>query len=182
MNTSRYVELTASVAAAHLHGTGMPTSDIPDFLRTIHSTLVSLDKGAPVTAEVSLRDAPPADVDVPLRDDADADADAEGFIRGGRRTLYDDHLVCLEDGKDVVLLVRHLRHLGLDPSAYREKWSLPDDYPMVAPRYSREKREIALRSNLGTAIRPRRERRLQGTLRPSYGARPPAGRDDPLHP
>ncbi|MFZ3481872.1 MucR family transcriptional regulator [Sphingomonas sp. 3-13AW] len=113
---------------------------------------------------------------------------ADGTIRNGIRTIYDNHLVCLEDNRDVVFLTRHLRRLGISPDQYRAKWSLPASYPMVAPAYSAKKRDQALASGLGKSggIRPRPDtktppaepeppqpaarRRRSGILTPKYGA------------
>ena len=56
--------------------------------------------------------------------------------RGGEGTVHDDYLICLEDGKKVKLLKRHLRtHFGMTPEEYRRKWGLPDDYPMIPPAF-----------------------------------------------
>ncbi|MGB6230063.1 MAG: MucR family transcriptional regulator [Litorimonas sp.] len=65
-------------------------------------------------------------------------------------SVTDSHIVCLEDGKPYQSLKRHLRvAYGLTPDAYREKWGLPPDYPMVAPAYARRRSELARKSGLG---------------------------------
>lgn len=65
-------------------------------------------------------------------------------------SITDSHLICLEDGKRFQSLKRHLRvAFGLTPDAYREKWGLPDDYPMVSPAYARRRSELAKQSGLG---------------------------------
>jgi predicted transcriptional regulator len=66
------------------------------------------------------------------------------------QSITDTHLICLEDGKRFQSLKRHLRvAFGLSPQAYRQKWGLPDDYPMVSPAYARRRSELAKRSGLG---------------------------------
>ncbi len=65
------------------------------------------------------------------------------------RSITPDHLICLEDGKAVKSLKAHLAGLGLTPDAYRQKWGLPPDYPMVAPNYSKIRSQIAKRTGLG---------------------------------
>ncbi|WP_421758831.1 MucR family transcriptional regulator [Devosia sp.] len=65
------------------------------------------------------------------------------------RSITPDHLICLEDGKAVKSLKAHLAGLGMTPDAYRQKWGLPQDYPMVAPNYSKIRSQIAKRSGLG---------------------------------
>ncbi len=67
-----------------------------------------------------------------------------------RKSVTEDHIVCLEDGKKLKMLKRHLRvAYGMSPEEYREKWGLPADYPMVAPSYARTRRELAIRLGLG---------------------------------
>lgn len=178
MNTSLYVELSANVAAAHLRRAGMHTQDVPSFIRTIHATLVSLALGERDLAVVQDAEDPSGSgggaPSIPECASGHAEGTlddvADGYVRNGRKTLFDDHILCLEDDRSVILLARHLRHMGMEPDAYRRKWSLPLDYPMVAPRYSREKREIALRSRFGRDIRPTPLRRLAGILSPVYGS------------
>ena len=67
-----------------------------------------------------------------------------------RKSLKDDYLICLEDGKKFKSLKRHLKtHYDLSPEQYREKWGLPSDYPMVAPNYARERSRLAKKMGLG---------------------------------
>ncbi len=70
------------------------------------------------------------------------------------RSIKDDHIVCLEDGKKLVMLKRYLRtRYGLSPDEYRQKWKLPQEYPMVCPAYARTRSATAKRIGLGTRIR-----------------------------
>jgi predicted transcriptional regulator len=68
-----------------------------------------------------------------------------------RKSITDDYLICLEDGKKFKSLKRHLRaKYGMSPEEYREKWNLPYDYPMVAPAYARQRSDLAKRMGLGS--------------------------------
>lgn len=67
-----------------------------------------------------------------------------------KNSIHDEYLVCLEDGKHLKVLKRYLREVyGLTPEEYREKWGLPDDYPMVCPSYSRQRSSLAKDQGLG---------------------------------
>ena len=71
-----------------------------------------------------------------------------------RKSILPDHLVCLEDGKRLKMLKRHLKTAyNLTPEQYRERWSLPPDYPMVAPNYARQRSRLAKEIGLGTRAR-----------------------------
>jgi predicted transcriptional regulator len=67
-----------------------------------------------------------------------------------RKSVTDDHIVCLEDGKKFKSLKRHLRtRYDMSPEEYREKWGLPADYPMVAPNYAKQRSDLARKMGLG---------------------------------
>ena len=66
-----------------------------------------------------------------------------------RKSVTPDYVICLEDGKKFKSMRRHLTQLGLTPEQYREKWNLPSDYPMVAPKYAAERSAMAKRIGLG---------------------------------
>jgi predicted transcriptional regulator len=67
-----------------------------------------------------------------------------------KRSICEEHIICLEDGKKFKSLKRHLRtHYNLSPEQYREKWGLPADYPMVAPRYAAARSLLAKKIGLG---------------------------------
>ncbi len=67
-----------------------------------------------------------------------------------KRSVFDDYIICLEDGKKLKMLKRHLASsYGLTPQAYRERWSLPPDYPMVAPNYAKHRSSLAKQIGLG---------------------------------
>jgi len=67
------------------------------------------------------------------------------------KSIHDDYIVCLEDGKKLQMLKRHLKTVyNMTPQDYRDRWSLPQDYPMVAPKYAEKRSQIAFNVGLGT--------------------------------
>ncbi len=77
-----------------------------------------------------------------------------------KKSITPDYIICLEDGKRLKMLKRHLMtSFGLTPQAYRERWGLPADYPMVAPKYAAQRSALAKKIGLGTKSRRRRRRR-----------------------
>ena len=72
------------------------------------------------------------------------------------KSVFNDHIICLEDGKQMTMLKRHLMtHYQMTPEQYRAKWNLPADYPMVAPNYAEQRRSLAKKIGLGTKRRTR---------------------------
>lgn len=127
--------LTARVVAAHVGHNAVDAAALPALIRSVYDALADLGPGAPrPTPE---RDAPvPA---VPLA-----------------ASVFNDHLVCLEDGKKQKTLKRHLQSAhGLTPEAYRARWGLPANYPMVAPEYAEHRSALAKSIGLGTRRIPR---------------------------
>ncbi|MFZ2982167.1 MAG: MucR family transcriptional regulator, partial [Sphingobium sp.] len=107
-------------------------SDLPVLIKNVYGALSSLSD-APVVPEVKLEPA----VSV-------------------RSSIKPDYIVCLEDGKKLKMLKRHLMtHYQMTPDDYRTKWSLPADYPMVAPNYAEQRRTLAKKIGLGTKRRRR---------------------------
>jgi|TARA_B110001454_G_scaffold158677_1_gene147996 predicted transcriptional regulator len=121
------VSLTADIVVAHISNNKLANSEIPQLIESVHSALVGISKGETVLPEV------PQEPAVPIRS-----------------SIKPDHLVCLEDGKKLRMLKRHLMvHYNMTPDDYRAKWGLPRDYPMVAPSYAERRRELALQIGLG---------------------------------
>lgn len=119
---SDLLELTTSIVTAYLSNNPVPASDLPALIASVHSSLGSV--GKPV--EVKAVRAEPA---VPIRN-----------------SVREDYIVCLEDGKRLKMLKRHLKSAyGMTPEQYRERWNLPSDYPMTAPSYA-EKRSVLAKS------------------------------------
>jgi len=127
--------MTADVAAAYVGNNPVAAAQLGDLIKTIHASLVALD--APMGA--SPGDLIPA---VPIK-----------------KSVSADHIVCLEDGKKLKMLKRHLRtSYSLSPEQYRAKWGLPPDYPMVAPNYAAQRSAFAKKIGLGRKPGVRRGR------------------------
>ena len=120
-----FTALTAEVVSAYVANNSLRPADIPDLIDSVHRALQSLS--APPQAEPEKR-APPVSI---------------------RKSITPDFLISMEDGRRYKSLRRHLTSRGLTPQAYREKWGLPLDYPMVAPNYAKQRSELARASGLG---------------------------------
>lgn len=121
------VTLTADIVAAHVSNNSVAISDLPLLINSIHKALSGLG-GAPVI---------PAEPLVPAV--------------SIRASVKPDYIVCLEDGKKLKMLRRHLMTaFGMTPDDYRAKWGLAADYPMVAPNYAEQRRVLAKQIGLGT--------------------------------
>lgn len=119
--------LTADIVAAHVSNNTVSIGDLPTLITGTFAALAQLGEAVP--PPVVARD--PA---VPVKS-----------------SVKPDYIVCLEDGKKLKMLKRHLMtRYSMTPDAYRQKWSLPADYPMVAPDYAAERRSLALKIGLGT--------------------------------
>jgi predicted transcriptional regulator len=131
--TGDILRMTADVVAAYVRNNSLATNDLPGVIDMVHGSLtdISRDDG---TTEVPLQPA------VPIR-----------------RSVTPDYIVCLEDGKKLKMLKRHLRtSYNLTPDEYRTKWQLGPDYPMVAPNYSKRRSEFAKQIGLGQKSRRKR--------------------------
>jgi predicted transcriptional regulator len=118
--------LTADIVTAHLSHNLVATSDVPALIQSIHAALHGLG-----------RDAPPE----PRKQEPAVAI---------RSSVRNDYIVCLEDGAKLKMLKRYLRtRFNLSPEEYREKWSLPRDYPMVAPAYAAQRKDLAVKIGLG---------------------------------
>ena len=121
------LEETTGIVAAYLGNNHVAPGEIPMLVRTIHAALAGL--GRPADLEAAAKPVPA----VPIR-----------------RSVTPDHLVCLEDGRKLKMLKRHLRSAcGMTPDEYRAKWNLPADYPMVAPSYAERRSQVAKEFGLG---------------------------------
>ena len=124
---SDMLALTADIVSSHVANNSVAVSDLPTLIGSVYAALAGL--GAAVAAPV-----PRPEPAVPIR----------GSVRP-------DYIICLEDGKKLKMLKRHLMtSFGMTPDQYRTKWGLPADYPMVAPNYAATRRELALGFGLGT--------------------------------
>ena len=120
------LRMTAEIVAAYVRNNPLATSELASIIGTIHGSLVALDD--PVASKPQRRR--PA--------------------VSARRSIQPNYLICLEDGKKLKMLKRHIRTAyGLTPEEYRAKWDLPLDYPMVAPNYAKQRSEFAKKIGLG---------------------------------
>ena len=133
-HSANYIELAADIVSAYVSNNSVPASDLPGLISDIHSALVRVTAGiAPVLSEAPK----PA---VPTK-----------------RSVTNEFIVCLEDGKKFKSLKRHLRtQYNMSPEEYREKWGLTPDYPMVAPNYARARSQLAKQMGLGQQRRRKR--------------------------
>lgn len=119
------LRMTAEVVSAYVGNNMLPPTDIPDLIKAVHIALRGLD--APGDRAEALKPAVPV-----------------------RRSVTPDFIVCLEDGKKLKMLKRHLRTTyNMTPEEYRAKWNLPPDYPMVAPNYAAQRSQFAKKIGLG---------------------------------
>lgn len=122
-----YIELTADLVAAYVSNNPVPTSELAALIATLHAAVAGLGN---TDASAAPRPEKPTAAQV-------------------RKSIRPDALISFEDGKPYKTLKRHLTGLGLDPEAYREKWGLPRDYPMVAASYSEARSAMAKSIGLG---------------------------------
>ena len=125
-NTGSVLELTANIVAAHLSHNQVTTETLPSLIQAVYQSLATA--GKPV-AEPTVNSTPAVPV---------------------KKSVFPDFIVCLEDGKKLKMLKRHLQtSYGMTPDAYRTKWGLPRDYPMVAPSYASTRSALAKQIGLG---------------------------------
>ena len=125
------ITLTADIVAAHVSNNNVAVSDVPTLIAHVHNALTGLGKSAPEPEPAKQEPA----VSI-------------------RASVKPDYIVCLEDGKKLKMLKRHLMtHYQMTPDQYRQKWGLNADYPMVAPNYAEQRRSLAKKIGLGTKRR-----------------------------
>jgi len=132
------ITLTSDIVAAHVSNNNVPLEDLPSLITNVYGALAGLGGVEPVQEEK-----PEPAVSV-------------------RASVKPDYIVCLEDGKKLKMLKRHLMtHYNMTPEEYRQRWNLPADYPMVAPNYAEKRRELAKKIGLGRKPNARRGRRAK---------------------
>ncbi|MEM1385552.1 MAG: MucR family transcriptional regulator [Pseudomonadota bacterium] len=120
------LNLTSDIVSAHVSNNAVPTTELPGLIETVFATLSGLG-AAPQEVVEELKPA------VPIK-----------------KSVTADHIICLEDGKELKMLKRHLKSAyNMTPEEYRAKWGLPPDYPMVAPNYAAKRQELAKKIGLG---------------------------------
>jgi len=127
LDSSELLRMTTDVVSAYLGNNTVAASQISEVISTVHEALSRLN------TEQNEPEAEPAKPAVPIR-----------------RSITPEYIVCLEDGKRLKMLKRHLRTTyNMTPEEYRAKWGLPADYPMVAPNYAAQRSEFAKKIGLG---------------------------------
>lgn len=125
-NHGELLEHTSAIVAAHAANNHVLTADLVESIQSVYTTLAGLSVP---------REQPPVEL-VPAV-----------LVK---KSVTDEHIICLEDGKKLKMLKRHLKTAyDLTPEEYRAKWSMPYDYPMVAPAYARKRQELAKKIGLG---------------------------------
>jgi predicted transcriptional regulator len=125
-NNKDLLTLTTDIVSAHVSNNSVAVADLPQLISQVYQSLSGIGK----TPAVPARPQPAVPV---------------------KRSIHPDYIVCLEDGKKLKMLKRHLMTAyKLTPEAYRERWSLPPDYPMVAPNYAKQRSRLAKEIGLGT--------------------------------
>lgn len=128
-NSSFLIEMTSDIVSAYVAHNPVPVADLPKLIEKVHGVLCEMDQLDSHEEKPELKPAVPV-----------------------RKSVTEDHIVCLEDGKKFKSLKRHLRtRYDMSPDEYREKWGLPADYPMVAPNYARQRSDLARAMGLGQA-------------------------------
>jgi predicted transcriptional regulator len=128
-----FIELTANIVSAYVSNNSVAATDIPALINQVHNALTRVSGGQTEVPSEPLRPAVPV-----------------------KKSITPEHIVCLEDGKKFKSLKRHLRtQYNMTPEQYRDKWSLPADYPMVAPNYAAARSQLAKQMGLGQQRRRR---------------------------
>ena len=133
-NEDTLLTLTADIVAAHVSNNSVAVSDLPNLIQNVHSALTGISGNG---AAPEPKPEPKVSI---------------------RSSVKPDYIVCLEDGKRLKMLKRHLMtHYNMTPDQYRQKWGLSADYPMVAPNYAEQRRTLAKKIGLGTSRRRTRK-------------------------
>lgn len=124
--TIELLSMASDVVAAHVSNNQVEVSEVPNLIKQIYHSLSELSGHTPAVG----RRRDPA---VPIK-----------------KSIQDDYIVCLEDGKKLKMLKRHLKTAyNMTPDEYRDRWQLPKDYPMVAPNYANQRSSLAKKIGLG---------------------------------
>ena len=129
------LDLTTQIVSSYVTNNPVSTNSIDEIIRSVHSTLVDIEKGGTGAQEQGLTPAVPV-----------------------KKSITNDYIICLEDGKKLKMLKRYLRtQFGLSPEEYRARWGLPHDYPMVAPSYAKQRSKLAKEIGLGKTAAGRKK-------------------------
>jgi predicted transcriptional regulator len=126
ISNTELLSMTTDIVAAHVTNNQVEVADLPKVIKQVYSALAEICGQRP-----ALGDRPEPAVSV-------------------KKSITDDYIVCLEDGKKLKMLKRHLKTAyNMSPEQYRERWGLPADYPMVAPNYAKQRSGLAMKIGLG---------------------------------
>lgn len=129
MSGINLVEITADIVVAYVSNNEVPATELSALIEKVHGTLQEVMDGAGFVGDEAHKPAVPV-----------------------KQSIFDDYIICLEDGQKFKSLKRHLKaHYNMTPEQYRTKWGLPVDYPMVAPRYAVQRSMLAKQIGLGTS-------------------------------
>ena len=131
--SNNHVELAAEIVSAYVSNNSVPAGELPALLSEVHAAILRVASGAVAAVPEAAKPA-----------------------IAPKKSITNDYIVCLEDGRKFKSLKRHLRtQYNLSPEQYREKWGLPADYPMVAPAYAKARSALAKQMGLGQQRRRR---------------------------
>lgn len=126
LDNEELLRMTTDIVASFVANNSIPSESLPDLIRNVHATVSDIS-GGNAKPEVKQKPAVPVS-----------------------KSVTDDFIICLEDGKKLKMLKRYLRsQYDMSPEDYRRKWGLPADYPMVAPNYSKRRSQFAKQIGLG---------------------------------
>lgn len=127
LDKSELLQLTSEIVSSHVSNNPVPVSELPTVIQSVYQALDAL---ANEPEEEPVEELVPA---IPIK-----------------KSITPDFIICLEDGKKLKMLKRHLKTAyDMSPEDYRERWGLPADYPMVAPNYAQKRQELAKKIGLG---------------------------------
>ena len=132
LSKAELLEMAADIVSAYVSNNEVKADSLPGLIESVYASVEGI-----ANADADVDTGPRPDPAVPIAD-----------------SLTEDYLICLEDGQQFQSLKRHLRvKYNMTPEAYREKWGLPRDYPMVAPNYAKRRSELAKKTGLGKSRR-----------------------------
>ena len=139
------LELTAGIVSAYVSNNTVAMPQMPELIHMIYNTLGSVEQPSSQSAASGQQ------------------IEAQKPAVSIRRSIAPDYIICLEDGKKLKMLKRHLRTVyDMTPDQYRAKWNLPADYPMVAPNYAAQRSVFAKRIGLGKEATGRKTTKKRG--------------------
>jgi predicted transcriptional regulator len=133
LDQNELLQLTTEIVASHVSNNTVAVGDLGELIRQVYGSLNNLSP-------------------TPAQEEAERPQPAVAI----KKSVTPEFIICLEDGKKLKMLKRHLKtRYDMTPDEYRKRWSLPDDYPMVAPSYAQQRSDLAKKIGLGTKPRSR---------------------------